>query len=283
MVRKRGPGFRRYGGQIYPDKDIHVAFSSCPNDTFMFHAMLNNLVNTAGLSFTVCIDDVESLNRQAKKETHQVTKLSFAAWLRLKDKYDLLDSGAALGFGCGPLLVAGSKNLPVEEALVAVPGIDTTANMLFDLRYPGAKNKKAVRFDEILPGIRDGKFDAGVIIHEGRFVFQDYGCVQIIDLGRWWEEETGLPIPLGCIAIRRDMETMAHKNRIESIIRDSVKYAFENPLASRGYVRSLAREMDDDVIDEHIRLYVNEFTLRLGEKGREAVQKLEEMSRCRIL
>jgi 1,4-dihydroxy-6-naphthoate synthase len=260
------------------NKNIQIAFSSCPNDTFVFHAMLNNLVDTRGISFSVHIDDVESLNRQAKKSVYQVTKLSFAAWLKLKDKYDLLDSGAALGFGCGPLLVARSQNITVENALVAVPGIDTTANMLFDLRYPRAKNKMVVRFDEILPGIRDRKFDAGVIIHEGRFVFKDYNCVKIVDLGEWWEEQTSSPIPLGCIAIRRDASTMVHKEAIESIIRDSVKYAFENPFVSREYVKSLAQEMEDQVIDQHIKLYVNEFTISLGEKGRQAVRKLEEMA-----
>lgn len=261
-------------------KNIEIAFSSCPNDTFVFHAMLNGLVDTQGLSFSAHIDDVESLNRDAKNGLYQVSKLSFAAWLKLKDRYDLLDSGAALGFGCGPLFVARSENISIENALIAVPGIDTTANMLFRLRYPHAKNISVARFDEILPGIRDGKFDAGVIIHEGRFVFKDYGCVQIIDLGEWWEHETSSPIPLGCIAIRRDSGTIAHKDAIESIIRDSVKYAFENPFASREYVKSLAQEMDDKVIDQHIRLYVNEFTLSLGEKGREAVKKLEEMSGC---
>lgn len=261
-------------------KNIDIAFSSCPNDTFVFHAILNGLVDTQGFSFNAHIDDIESLNRDAKNGRYQVTKLSFAAWLKLRDKYELLDSGAALGFGCGPLLVAGSENISIEEALIAVPGIDTTANMLFSLKYPHAKNITTVRFDEILPGVRDRKFDAGVIIHEGRFVFKDYHCVQIIDLGEWWEHETSSPIPLGCIAIRRDAETIAHKDAIESAIRDSVKFAFKNPLASREYVKSLAQEMGDNVIDQHIRLYVNEFTISLGEKGRAAVKKLEDMSGC---
>ncbi len=260
------------------NNNIDIAFSSCPNDTFIFHAMLNNLVDTKGLSFTPHIDDVESLNRQAKKGVYQVSKLSFAAWLRLRDKYELLDSGAALGFGCGPLLVARSKDISVENALIAVPGVETTANMLFGMRYPEAKNKIVVRFDEILPGIESGKFDAGVIIHEGRFVFKDYGCEKIIDLGEWWEEETSSPIPLGCIAIRKDEETIIHRDAIESGIRESVAFAFENPGASREYVKSLAQEMDDDVIDQHIKLYVNEFTLSLGEKGKKAIQKLEEMA-----
>ena len=262
------------------NKHIDIAFSSCPNDTFVFHALLNNLVDTKGLTFSPFIDDVESLNQQAKKGMHQVSKLSFAAWLNLRDKYELLDSGAALGFGCGPLLVAHAKNLSVEDALIAIPGIDTTANILFRLRYPEAKNTIVVRFDEILPGIKSGKFDAGVIIHEGRFVFKDYGCEKIIDLGEWWEKETSSPIPLGCIAIRKDDETIIYKDTIESAIRASVKFAFENPEVSREYVKSLAQEMDDNVIDRHIKLYVNEFTLSLGEKGRKAVQKLEEMTGC---
>jgi len=263
------------------NKKINIAFSSCPNDTFVFHAMLNNYVDTKGLSFTQHIDDVESLNQQAKKGVYHVSKLSFAAWLRLKDKYELLDSGAALGFGCGPLLVGSSKDISVEDSLIAVPGIDTTANLLFQLRYPEAKTKKVVRFDEILPGIKAGRFDAGVIIHEGRFVFKDYGCEQIIDLGEWWEEETSSPIPLGCIAIRKDKDTIVHKEKIEAIIRDSVKYAFDNTDDSRDYVKSLAQEMDDNVIDQHIKLYVNEFTLTLGEKGKRAVETLEEMTKCK--
>ncbi len=263
------------------DTNIDIAFSSCPNDTFVFHAMLNNLVDTKGLTFKTAIDDVESLNQQARLDTYQVSKLSFAAWLKLKDKYELLDSGAALGFGCGPLLVASSKDIRVKDARIAVPGADTTANMLFSLKYPEAENTVIARFDEILPGIKEGKFDAGVIIHEGRFVFKDYGCEQIIDLGEWWEEETSSPIPLGCIAIRKDDDTIRHKSIIESAIRDSVSYAFKKPAASREYVKSLAQEMDDDVIDQHIKLYVNEFTLSLGEKGNMAVKKLEEMTECR--
>ena len=262
------------------ENKIDIAFSSCPNDTFVFHAMLNNLVDTRGLSFTSHIDDVESLNQQAKQGFYQVSKLSFAAWLRLRDKYELLDSGAALGFGCGPLLVARSGDISIEDALIAVPGLDTTANMLFTLKYPEAKNTTVARFDEILPGIRSGKFDAGVIIHEGRFVFKDYGCEQIIDLGEWWEQETSSPIPLGCIAIRKDTDTIKYRDDIETIIRDSVRFAFDNPEESRDYIKSLAQEMDDDVIKQHINLYVNKFTLSLGEKGKKAVQKLEEMTGC---
>lgn len=258
-----------------------IAFSSCPNDTFVFHAMLNNLVDTKGLSFTQHIDDVESLNQLAKNGRYHVSKLSFAAWLKLRDRYELLDSGAALGFGCGPMLVGRSRDIPVEDSIIAVPGIDTTANLLFRLKYPDAKKIKVVRFDEILPGIKSGEFDAGVIIHEGRFVFKDYGCEQIIDLGEWWEEETSAPIPLGCIAIRKDENTLSHKVDIETIIRDSVSFAFGNPDASRDYVKSLAQEMDDYVIEQHIKLYVNEFTLSLGEKGKKAVETLEEMSQCK--
>ena len=262
------------------NKHITVAFSSCPNDTFVFHAMLNNLVDTRGLIFESHIDDVESLNQQAKKGLFQVSKLSFAAWLNLKDKYELLDSGAALGFGCGPLLVARSKDIDIEKSLIAIPGTDTTANMLFRLRYPEAKNKIVARFDEILPGIKSKRFDAGVIIHEGRFVYQEYGCEQLIDLGEWWEEETSSPIPLGCIAIRKDDETIIYKDIIESVIKDSVDFAFKNPEASSEYIKSYAQEMDDNVIDRHIKLYVNEFTFSLGEKGKKAVQKLEEMTGC---
>ncbi len=258
-----------------------IAFSPCPNDTFIFHALLHGQVDTGALSFTSHIADVERLNEAAFSETFPVTKLSFHAYLHLMDRYELLDAGSALGYGCGPLLVAGRELPSIEDAAIAVPGRYTTAYLLLRLWQPACRNIRTVPFDRILPGIASGTFDAGVIIHEGRFVYPEYGCVEIIDLGAWWETETGLPIPLGCIATRKDPATLRNRSGIESALKRSIAYALEHPDASRDFVRSHAQELEEDVIREHIRLYVNDFTESLGETGRKAVAALEEMARCR--
>jgi len=256
--------------------NLDLAFSSCPNDTFIFHALLHGHIDTAPYTFTPCIKDVETLNMAAFKGTHAISKLSFAAYLSLKDRYTLLDSGAALGFGCGPILVAAGNLQSVEEARIAVPGRYTTAFLLLRLWNGALKHIEFVRFDEILPGIASGRFDAGLIIHEGRFVYPQYGCVPIIDLGEWWESRTGLPIPLGCIAIRNDR--LEYKESVEKLIRASITHAFQVPADSEGFIKEHAQELDDAIIREHIALYVNNFTLSLGEKGREAIRILEEQS-----
>ncbi len=258
-------------------KQLSIAFSPCPNDTFVFHAMLHGLVDTRGLSFKTYIDDVETLNERAFNNEFHVTKMSFAAYLELTEKYELLDSGSALGYKCGPLVIARNENVDLNNSRIAVPGRYTTANLLFKLRYPEALNIDYTRFDNIMEGVQSGRYDAGVIIHEGRFVYPDYNLVKIIDLGEWWEKQTGMPIPLGCIAIRKDSNTILEKHNVENIIRDSVNYAFKNRMASRDYVKSHAQEMEDSVIDSHINLYVNDFTISLGEKGREAIKVLSDM------
>ena len=258
--------------------NIDIAFSSCPNDTFIFHALIHGLIDTGRYTFTPYMADVEELNTRAFERTHAVTKLSFCAYLGLKDRYTLLDSGSALGFGCGPLLVAGETFETLESARIASPGKYTTAFLLFRLWHKGASNVEFVRFDKILPGIASGSFDAGLVIHEGRFVLPSYRCTQIVDLGWWWETQTGLPIPLGCIAIRNDL--LGHKDALEKLIRDSLVHARNHPADSRDFIRSHAREMDDAVIQEQIRLYVNEFSLSLGHQGMEAVRTLEERASC---
>lgn len=262
---------------------IDVGFSSCPNDTFMFHAMLHGCIATEPFAFVPHIEDIETLNQAAAERRYPLTKLSFFAYLHLQGTYRLLDAGAALGYGCGPLVVARSADVRLHQATVAVPGWYTTAHLLLKLWNPSVQKVAVARFDEILPGIASGRFDAGVIIHEGRFVYPGYGCVRIIDLGAWWEAETGLPIPLGCIAIRRDPEPMQYCDALEAIVRRSVEYAFEHPAASRPFVKHYAQELDDTVIEEHISLYVNQFSLALGETGRRAITTLEEMARCRTL
>lgn len=259
--------------------NMDIGFSPCPNDTFTFHALTQGQIETAPYIFIPHIADVEELNNRAFVMTHAVTKLSFAAYLSLKDRYTLLDAGSALGYGCGPLLVAGKPMDKFEKAHIAVPGRYTTACLLLRLWQGNIGNIEFVRFDEILPGVASGRFDAGVIIHEGRFVYPSYGCIKIIDLGEWWESETRLPIPLGCIAIRNDL--LQHKATVESMIRDSLTYARGKPDASRDFIRLHAQELDDNVIQDHISLYVNDYSLSLGETGIQAVRTLEDMARCR--
>jgi 1,4-dihydroxy-6-naphthoate synthase len=261
--------------------NIDVAFSPCPNDTFIFHALIHRCIDTAPYRFTPRIADVEELNTLAFAGTWPVTKLSFYAYLLLKDRYELLDAGSALGYGCGPILVARQQLTSIQGARIAVPGRYTTAYLLLRLWEKGCKHIEFTRFDQILPGIAGGMYDAGLIIHEGRFVYPAYNCRKIVDLGEWWEGETGLPIPLGCIAVRRDMSR--HKDAVESLLKASVRHAMHNPAASRNFIKAHAQELDDRVISEHISLYVNDYTLSLGETGRRAVKTLEEMAQCRAI
>jgi len=258
---------------------LDIAFSTCPNDTFIFHSMLHNCIDTGALNFTPHMHDVEALNIKAFSKTFHISKLSFYAYLKLKQTYEILDSGSALGYGCGPLLVGRTSELSGPEVKIAVPGEYTTAYLLLKLWNSELRNIEVTRFDNILEGVQIGRYNAGVIIHEGRFIYPEYGCVEIIDLGRWWEDETGLPIPLGCIAVRKDRPAITFKNDIESVMRNSVEYAFENRGASREFVKSHAQELNDQVIDEHINLYVNHFTISLGDTGREAIRVLEETAR----
>lgn len=257
-------------------KKVKLGFSPCPNDTFIFHAMTHSLIDTAGYSFDTVITDVEELNSLATDGITDITKLSFHAWLRMKDSYDLLKSGAALGFGCGPLLVSKSGIIG-SESVIAVPGELTTAALLLRLYMPGASNLEFTRFDNILPRVASGKYDAGVIIHEGRFVYKEYGLKQIIDLGEWWEKETGMPIPLGCIAVKRSLGPEI-KSAAERMIRESVQYAFSHREESSDFIKEHAAEMDDNVMRQHIALYVNRFSVDLGDEGLEAVRVLETLA-----
>jgi 1,4-dihydroxy-6-naphthoate synthase len=258
---------------------LDIAFSTCPNDTFIFHAMLHDCIDTGNLRFVPHMHDVEALNQKAFSKTFHISKLSFYAYLKLRQSYEILDAGSALGYGCGPLLVGRSTDLSFSKAKIAVPGEYTTAYLLLRLWHPEIRNVEIIRFDNILEGVQIGRYDAGLIIHEGRFIYQQYDCVEIIDLGKWWEDKTSLPIPLGCIALRKERFFINLKKDIESVIRSSVEYAFQNRDASREFVKLHAQEMEDSVIDGHIDLYVNNFTLSLGDTGRKAVQALEEMAR----
>ena len=261
------------------DHRFRLAYSSCPNDTFMFKAIARHLIDLNGVSFDIHIDDVEALNQAALQVTHDITKLSFAALGSLMDRYALLRSGAALGNGCGPLVVSrpgrSLTDTPGRQPTVAIPGMGTTAYHLFRFfmadRFPEVDfTVQPMSFEKIMPAVTDQRADFGLIIHEGRFVYPAMGLVQIVDLGQWWEDKTELPIPLGCIAVRRDMdpETACH---IQTLIRHSIGHAFARPDQGADYIRQHAQEMDEAVIRQHIDLYVNDFSKDLGNNGEQAV------------
>ena len=258
---------------------LTLGFSPCPNDTFIFDAMIHGRIDTEGLTFEAVMEDVEALNQRAFQKELDVTKLSYFAFAHLVDSYALLESGSALGNGVGPLLITKNSDIvnPVNELLVAIPGKYTTANFLFSLAYPAALNKKEMVFNEIENAVITVEVDAGVIIHENRFTYERKGLVKIMDLGEYWETTTGMPIPLGGIVVRRDI-SLDIQQKIQRVIQRSVRYAFENPLASREFVAQYAQEMDIQVRQQHIDLYVNHFTEALGEEGRTAVELLFKTS-----
>ena len=261
-------------------QNLSLGYSTCPNDTHIFYSMTHGRVDCGSLRFETVLKDVEALNQDAKSQLLDVTKLSFAAIGQLRDTYGLLRSGAALGRGCGPLIVArpDSGFSGLASSRIAVPGLWTTANLLLGLYLSVHPKVEPIPFDRIMPAVAKGDFDYGVIIHEGRFTFESYGLVDLLDLGQWWEDETGLPIPLGGIAIRRELgPSIAEK--VETAIRKSVQYAFDHPEASRSHVKTHAQEMTDDVIDQHIALYVNDDSVSIGEEGVAAIEMLFERGR----
>ncbi len=262
---------------------LTLGYSPCPNDTFIFCGIANGITDTRGLQFDIRLQDVERLNRMAIEGTMDVTKISIAALPFCQERYQLLPCGGAMGRGCGPLLVArpGFALENVRGSRVAVPGRMTTAHLLFSLFLGTKPDVEPLPFERIMPAVARGDFDCGVIIHEGRFTFQRYGLVELLDLGRWWEEETGLPIPLGGIVLRRDLGHLSQQ--IRSAIRESVAYAVDHPEATRAYVRQHAQEMDESVTREHIRLYVNPYTLDLGLEGRAAINRLLDLGASRGL
>ncbi len=268
-----------------PTPSYSLAYSSCPNDTFIFKAIAKALIPMGNLGFSISLGDVETLNQQAARGIHQVTKLSFAALGNLLNDYALLRAGAALGRGCGPLVISlPEKELDPAHAhpVVAVPGMGTTAYHLFRFyladRFPGIQPRiKAMPFETIMPAVARGEADFGVIIHEGRFVYADQGMALQQDLGQWWEEKTGHPIPLGCIAVHRSMEKETAL-AIEALIGQSIDHAFAHPKAGEEHIRDHAQELAPEVIRQHIALYVNDFSRELGEEGEAAVQTFFEHS-----
>ena len=264
---------------------LTLAYSTCPNDTFIFYGLAHGRIDCGDLDWRIHLADVEALNQDAAAGKWDVSKLSFAALGQLHDTYGLLRSGAALGRGCGPLIVARPGFDPdrLGSVPIAVPGLQTTANLLLGLYLTEPPRAVAMTFDKIMPAVARGEFEAGVIIHEGRFTYAGYGLESLVDLGRWWEEETGLPIPLGGIAVRRDLGTDIAR-RAEAAVRDSVRFGFDHPEAAADYIRRHAREMAPSVIRQHIDLYVNDFSLDLGREGEAAVAALFDRGRrCGML
>ncbi len=254
-------------------KKFSLGYSPCPNDTFIFYALTHNKI-AGDIEFRETLKDVEYLNRMALHKRLDITKASFHGFGFLRDDYCLLHSGSALGRGCGPLIVArnGMDQKDLANKKIAIPGRMTTAYLLLGLFAPDAKNIVEMPFERIMNAVSMGTVDAGLIIHESRFTYPQYGLVKIIDLGEWWEKETGLPIPLGGILARRDLGAGVIR-KIDDLIKQSIEYAFAHPGEPREYIKKNAQELDDDVIDQHIKLYVNDHTLDIGD-GIVAVEKL---------
>ena len=262
---------------------LTLGFSPCPNDCFMFDAIVNRRIDLEGLEFEVQLADVEALNQAAFAGGIDVTKLSYHAYAYCAERYVLLDAGSALGRNCGPLLIS-KRQIPREEVAggalrIAIPGTFTTANFLLGLAFPAAQRKTPVLFSAIEPALLNDEYDAGLIIHENRFTYAAKGLKKIIDLGEYWEAETGAPIPLGGIVVKRALPD-AVKQAVNRVLRRSVEYAFAHRDASLPFVREHAQEMSEDVMYRHIDLYVNEYSIDLGADGKRAVEVLFERARA---
>ena len=254
---------------------LTLGFSTCPNDTFIFDAMVHKRIDTEGLDFELVLADVEELNKAAFEHQIDITKLSYHAYAYISDNYILLDSGSALGNNNGPLLISKHKIYPdeVSDISIAIPGKNTTANLLLSIAYPEAKNKKEYLFSDIEEAVLSNEIDAGLIIHENRFTYAERGLKKIIDLGKYWETKTKLPIPLGGIVVNRKLP-LEIQQKVNRVLRKSLEYAYENPTISLPFIKQYAQEMNEEVMRKHIELYVNEYSLDLGKKGKEAIREL---------
>lgn len=257
---------------------LTLGFSPCPNDTFIFDALIHHKIDTEGLEFEVSFDDVETLNQKVFRAELDISKISFHAYAYALENYLLLNSGSALGFGVGPLLISknnefNSNNIASKDLKVAIPGRYTTANFLLGLAFPKLTNKVLSSFSEIEGMLLREEVDLGLIIHENRFTYQEKGLHKIIDLGKFWEEKTNNPIPLGGIVINRkiDLET---QRKVDRVLKKSVEYAFAHPQSGIDFIKSHAQEMDEAVMYKHIDLYVNKYSINLGQEGRKAIQTL---------
>jgi 5,8-dihydroxy-2-naphthoate synthase len=257
---------------------LTIGFSPCPNDTFIFDALINKKIDTGDLSFEPVLEDVETLNQWALSGKLDITKISFPAFFQSSDKYVLLNSGSALGKGVGPLLVSKQEtsNSAPETLSVALPGAHTTANLLFSFAYPRATNKKFVIFSAIEEAVLNGETDLGVIIHENRFTYQQKGLHKVMDLGEYWEQKMKVPIPLGGIVLRRTLEASIGF-QVDKLIRRSLHYAFKNYPQVTDYVKQHSQTMSEEVMRQHIDLYVNNYSLDIGADGRHAIIELQKV------
>ncbi|MBC7567258.1 MAG: 1,4-dihydroxy-6-naphthoate synthase [Pedobacter sp.] len=259
---------------------LTLGFSPCPNDTFIFDALIHHKIDTEGIEFEVFFEDVETLNQKALKAELDITKLSFYAYTYVHEQYVILDAGSALGFGVGPLLICKNQDLANKldpELLVGIPGVYTTANFLLGIAYPQLGNKKVLLFSDIESSLLDDKIDIGLIIHENRFTYEGKGLHKIIDLGSYWETLTGCAIPLGGIVINRSLEPKV-QHKVNRLIRKSVEYAFANPKSCLDFIKSNAQEMNEEVMYKHIDLYVNDYSINLGMEGRKAINVMFKMA-----
>lgn len=256
---------------------LTLGFSPCPNDTFIFDALVNGNIDTEGLQFEILLEDVQTLNEWAIKGKLDCTKISYGVLPLVSDKYILLNSGGALGKGVGPLLISKkerkNKEPKIANEKVAIPGKNTTAHILFSLAYPNATNKRFMIFSDIEDSVINEGVDYGVIIHENRFTYKEKGLYKITDLGEYWEQQTGLPIPLGGIVAKRTLDSTICK-KLDSLIKRSIEYAFLNYPLITEYVKQHSQEMSEGVMRQHIDLYVNNYSLNLGAGGQSAVMKL---------
>jgi 1,4-dihydroxy-6-naphthoate synthase len=258
---------------------LTLGFSPCPNDTFIFDALVNNKIDTGGLQFDVVLEDVQTLNEWATQGKLDVSKISYGTLPLILDEYVLLNSGGALGKGVGPLLIAKRyfDKSQIPHLAVAIPGENTTANLLFSQAFPAANNKKFMVFNQVEDAVLKNEVDAGVIIHENRFTYQQRGLVKLVDLGEFWEKKTGVPIPLGGIVAKRALSNEII-SKIDALIRSSVEYAFSNYPLITGYVKQHSQEMEESVMKQHIDLYVNDYSIDLGADGKKAVNTLLEVT-----
>lgn len=254
---------------------LRLGFSTCPNDTFIFDAMVHHKIDTEGLEFDPLLADVEVLNKKAFEHTIDITKISYHAYAYLAKNYQLLDHGSALGRKNGPILISKSRvyHEEIPSLSVAIPGRYTTANLLLSIAFPELKRKTEFVFSDIEEAVNNREIDAGLIIHENRFTYEDKDLRKVLDLGEYWEQTTQMPIPLGGIIVNRKLPEDI-KLKINRVLKRSIEYACSNPKESLEFVKKHAQEMDEEVMYKHIDLYVNDYTKELGEQGRAAIRKL---------
>jgi len=262
-------------------RQLQFGYSPCPNDTFMFFRIASGALTLLDCAVAVQLHDIETLNRMALSERLDISKLSIFAWLKVRDTYRLMRSGAAIGYGCGPIVIArhSLKLAEVIHSRIVLPGEWTTAHLLFRLWAPEAEQRYFTAYHRIYDELASGRADCGVIIHESRFTFEQHGFRGVVDLGQWWEEQTGLPVPLGCIAARSALGPDLLQ-AVDGLLRRSIETARQNPEAALPYIRRYAQEMDPDVLRKHIATFVNSFSLDIGTTGLRAVDTMEQRARA---